>query len=179
MTAVLAWSARGQAATLKQELSDAWAREWAAQRPVVYPVPLPEWTYASEGSAYRLGNARVLPIKNGGRGPAFGVHGEVHTRDPRDGIAYDRQILAGTLGVGDALDARLVPHPGIQHWLGAVGVLRYHDLVGDEWQTRFRVVEGPGNEMSFEINPPVTTAAAGEPELPPADWNAAKPSTTK
>ena len=153
----------------KRGVDDAWAREWAAQRPIVYPHPLRDWAYASEGSPYRLGNQKVLPIKNGGRGPALDVRGEVHTRDPRDNVAYSRTIIAGTIAPGDLFDSRIVPQPGIQHWLGAVGVLRYHDLVGNEWQTRFRVVEAPGNEMAFETEI-ADTASIGEPVLPPAEW---------
>ena len=51
----------------KQEIDDAWAREWAAQRPVVYPLALPEWAYRSAGSrlmAPRRVSVWVPPIPN-------------------------------------------------------------------------------------------------------------------
>src|SRR5229473_7998313 len=80
----------------KEQIDGEWAREWAAQRPLVYPVALPEWVYASAGARYRDGNSRVLPLKNGGRGPALNVHGVI-VATKSGGAGYEREVLAGTI----------------------------------------------------------------------------------
>lgn len=143
---VNALAIRREAADRKQQIDDEWAREWAAQRPLVYPLALRDWAYASEGTRYRLGNARVLPLKNGGRGPAVNVRGTVTAKSP-DGTTYERQIIAGTIAAGDLFDARLVPHPGVQHWLGASATIQYSDLAQIEYKTRFDFPEGPHGEI--------------------------------
>jgi len=136
----------------KQEIDDAWAREWAAQRPVVYPLALPEWAYRSAGSRYAVaGNGRLLPLKNGGRGPALDVRGEVTASTP-DGTEYSCEILASPIAADDLLDARIVPHPGIQHWENARGVIRYKDLAGGSYETRFRRSLGPGSELVLTVD---------------------------
>src|SRR5579859_4130597 len=68
-------------------IGDAWAREWAAQRPVIYPLLLDEWL-SGQGDAYPgSSNRRLFPLKNGGRGPALNVTGVLtvtsgdHTRE--------------------------------------------------------------------------------------------------
>jgi Bacteriophage holin family, superfamily II-like len=66
---IVNWRAiRREQSDRRQEIEDAWAREWASQRPVVYPLALPQWTDRSPAS-----RARLLPLKNGGRGPALKV----------------------------------------------------------------------------------------------------------
>jgi hypothetical protein len=135
----------------KQQIDDEWAREWAAQRPLVYPVVLREWAYAGEGTNYRLGNKRVLPLKNGGRGPALNVRGVVTALSP-ESTTYECELLAGTIAAGDFLDARLVPHPGVINWLGASGTLRYSDLVGGEYETRFDFAQNPHGEIAVTVH---------------------------
>jgi hypothetical protein len=61
VTGVLADSTSQDVRLSHRALDDAWAREWAAQRLVVYPLALPEWTYSS--GRYERGNARLLPLK--------------------------------------------------------------------------------------------------------------------
>lgn len=145
----------------KEQIDAEWAREWAAQRPLVYPLALAEWAYASEGTRYRGGNARVLPLKNGGRGPALSVRGTVTATSPQ-GASYEREILAGTIAAGDLLDARIAPHPGVQHWNGAAGTLCYRDLAGTEYETRFECSHGPGNELVVTAHEQTVTPQRGQ-----------------
>ncbi len=140
----------------KEQIETEWAREWAAQRPVVYPVALPDWAYAQEGSRYRTGNARVLPLKNGGRGPALNVRGSVIATGS-DATAYERELEAGTIAAGDLLDARL-RQPGVQHWGSAKGVLRYSDLAGTEYETHFKGSLNIGNEIVLTVQEPVVVS---------------------
>jgi hypothetical protein len=156
---------RREQADRTAQIEAEWAREWAAQRPVVYPVGLPEWAYASEGSPYRGGNAMLLPIKNGGRGPALNVHGEISVAPP-ESQPYERTVLAGTIAAGDLLDARVVPYPGVHHWLHADGVLRYSDLAGTDWETRFEMTAGPDNSIVVTSEEPKPLSP--EAKAPPA-----------
>jgi hypothetical protein len=133
-------------------MGDEWAREWARQRPVVYPLALRAWAYREAGGPYEvIGSARVLPLKNGGRGPALNVTGEVSATSP-DGTQYECQILGGTIAAGDLFDARIVPHPGIQHWGTATGVIRYSDLVGGLYEARFEFSLTDGNELALLVH---------------------------
>lgn len=129
----------------ERQIEDEWTREWAAQRPLVYPLALPEWALASEGTRYRRGNADLLPLKNGGRGPALNVTGSV-TATLGVGATYEREIVAGTIAAGDLLDAR-VSGPGVHDWTRAEGVLLYRDLVGGGYQTRFECSLTEGRQL--------------------------------
>jgi len=134
----------------KRQFDDEWAREWASQRPVVYPLALFEWTHRS--GRYELpGNARLLPLKNGGRGVALEVKGEMTATTP-DGTSYSRELLAGPIAAGDLLDARIAPNPGIEHWQHATGVIRYRDLAGGAYETRFESSLGAGGELVLTVH---------------------------
>src|SRR5438874_11929561 len=61
----------------RKAISDEWAREWAAQRPVVYPV-LDQLASGGTSKPY-------LPPKNGGRGPALNVVAELKFKPPGKG----------------------------------------------------------------------------------------------
>jgi hypothetical protein len=89
--------------TNRSAIKDAWAREWAAQRPIVYPLALHAWVSRQSpyDGAYR---ANLLPLKNGGRGPALNVRGTLVV-SKQDGD-HEREIVAGTIAAGDLLDAR-------------------------------------------------------------------------
>jgi hypothetical protein len=144
----------------KRAISDEWAREWAAQRPVVYPLVLRAWAYREGGGPYEVsGNARVLPLKNGGRGPALNVNGEVTAATP-DGTRYERKLIAGTIAAGDLFDARVVPHPGIENWGTAEGVIRYGDLAGGLYEVRFECSLGPGSELVMIVHDPTHSPAS-------------------
>ena len=140
-----------------------WASEWAAQRPVVYPLALPDWVYSTAGTRYEGQNSRLLPLKNGGRGLALNVEGRLQAVSP-DGTSYDREILAGTIAAGDLLDSRLAPPPGVDNWIGAHGVIEYADLAGNRWETRFEVAEGAGGEIVISAHEPTVI-----PKVPAAD----------
>jgi hypothetical protein len=119
----------------KQQIREEKERQWSAQRPVVYPLADPRWT---EGTGpYEYDRSRRIPLKNGGRGPALNVEGEVHGLAPGE-IPYECRIVAGTIGVGEQLDGRIVPPPGVQYWDGAAGTLHYVDLRGVSYASRFR-----------------------------------------
>jgi hypothetical protein len=130
---------------LKTQLDDAWAREWAAQRPEVYPLLERDWVYGANVGPYASGNSRVLPLKNGGKGPALNVRGEVIAVSL--GNTYTREIIAGTIASGDLFDARIVPHPGVRDWQEAKGVLRYTDLAGGFYTGHFEFTQAEGNEL--------------------------------
>jgi hypothetical protein len=160
--AVLGYRANAEAirreqADRKQQIEDEWTREWAAQRPLVYPLALRDWAYASEGTRYRLGNSGVLPLKNAGRGPALNVHGRVTTRAP-DGTTYACDLAPASIAAGELLDGRLIPQPGIKHWLGASGLIEYADLAGTQYETRFDFPEGPHGEITVDVHPQVVVS---------------------
>ena len=52
------------------------------------------------------------------------------------------------------LDARIVPHPGIEHWEKAKGIIRYSDLAGIAYETQFECSHGPGNELVMTVHEP-------------------------
>lgn len=146
---------RREQADRKEAIEAGWAGEWAAQRPVVYPLVLRDWAYGSEGSPYRLGNARVLPLKNGGRGPALNVSGLLSATSS-DGTAYKRTLLAGTIAAGDLFDARVIGGV-IDNWMTVSGWIRYFDLTGAQWETKFEFSEEAGGEIGLEVHEPTQT----------------------
>jgi hypothetical protein len=149
----------------KEESEAGWAREWAAQRPLVYPIIERAWVYASAGSRYQGGNARVLALKNGGRGPALNVRGTISAISA-DGKGYECEILAGTIASGDLLDARIAPDPGVENWVGAHGAVQYVDLVGNTWETRFEFgEEAPGEIAVTTHEPTVVATTARTPDV--------------
>src|SRR4051794_1491895 len=79
------WQIRSERNDRKQQISDEWAKEWAAQRPVVYPLPTQSWASPLDGPPYFGSNAKLVPLMNGGRGPALNVHGEIQCRSQSDG----------------------------------------------------------------------------------------------
>lgn len=137
-------------AQARKEVRDAWSREWAAQRPEVYPLSEREWVYGT--GRYAQGRARLLPLKNGGRGPALNVRGEI-TAVSAQGATYEREIIAGTIAPGDLLDARLAPG-GVEDWSSVQGVIRYHDLSGRVYEGRFEFSHaGNSNELAVTAHP--------------------------
>ena len=152
VTVWLGWLAKKQA-------GDAWAREWAAQRPEVYPLLVREWVHGLE----RYGPVRlsVLPLKNGGRGPAIDVEGEI-TAVSADGTQYERKIIAGTIAPGDVLDARVAPAP-VEKWQTVSGVLRYRDLADGLYESRFEFSAAEGGELAVTTLPTVNKPAGQPP----------------
>jgi hypothetical protein len=142
---------RAERADRKEQSEAEWAREWAAQRPLVYPLPLREWVMATDGPPYFGSNAMSIPLKNGGRGPALDVHVAVEARSQPDGAWYQRETLRATIAAGDLFNARISPNPGIQHWIGSKGVVRYRDLAGGWYETPFEGVPGPGGEIDLRV----------------------------
>src|SRR2546423_5119072 len=101
---VSARSIRTERDDRREGMGDAWAREWAAQRPVVYPR-LPA-VNPSGGQVY-------LKLKNGGRGPALNVEGDLTLREDegehRWGGLSVGAIAAGDEEVGPLAGPRLSP----------------------------------------------------------------------
>lgn len=142
---------RGMVGAAKKGLDDDWAREWAAQRPVVYPLATAEWTQG------HIPRKTLLPLKNGGRGPALNVSGTVTA-----GIGetrYQRAIIAGTIAAGDLFEAR-IEEPGVQDWTTASGVLRYSDLVGGSYESGFTCSLSSGGELIVTVDEQMHTPAA-------------------
>lgn len=135
----------------KRGLEDDWGREWAAQRPLVYPLASAEW---ARGEVPRK---TILPLKNGGRGPALNVTGAVTAI--LDGNVCERAIVAGTIAAGDLFEAR-IEEPGVDDWSAAGGVIHYSDLAGGNYAGRFECSLGPGNELVVTVHDPVHTTPA-------------------
>lgn len=154
VAAVTLWivtATRSMVSAAKKGLDDDWAREWAAQRPVVYPLASVEWAQG------HIPRKTVLPLKNGGRGPALNVHGTV-AAGPGD-ARYERGIIAGTIAAGDLFEAR-IEGPGIHDWNDARGVLRYSDLVGGSYESGFTCSLASGSELMVTVDEQVHTPAA-------------------
>jgi hypothetical protein len=140
----------------RKAIEDSWVREWAAHRPVVYPVLLDEWLSGS-GAAYQQGgHKRLLPLKNGGRGPALNVRGVLTvTADNNDHV---HEILASTIAAGDLLNARLVPTcEAPADWSSARGTITFSDLAGGAWEQPFDFNKGPHGELELRVQEPTQT----------------------
>lgn len=154
------WSNRGA-------IGDAWAREWAAQRPVIYPLLLDEWL-SSHGDGYQdSSRGRLFPLKNGGRGPALNVTGKLTVTSGTSSLEH--QILGGTIAPGDLLNARLVPASGPPaEWAGAHGAIAYGDLVGGAYEQRFSFTKETGGELKLTLDKTThqTGSVARSPNAP-------------
>ena len=147
----------------RKALEDSWTREWAAQRPVVYPVLLEEWLSGTSGM-YRSGaHRRLLPLKNGGRGPALNIRGALMVTS-EDG-EREHAILAGTIAAGDLLIARLVPPCAApSDWMRASGAITYRDLAGGTWEQPFEIGKSSEGELELSLpEPKQTPLATGTP----------------
>jgi hypothetical protein len=142
---------RGMVSASKKGLEDDWSREWAAQRPVVYPLASAEWARGE------IPRKTVLPLKNGGRGPALNVTGTITAESGQK--QYERAIIGGTIAAGDIFEAR-IEEPGIEDWATARGVLRYSDLATGEYEGGFSYSRGPGNELVLTVDDPGHTTPA-------------------
>jgi hypothetical protein len=118
---------------------DAWAREWAAQRPVIYPV----LTGAT--------SAPFLPLKNGGRGPALNVEGELEYRS-NGKLEGTWRIIAGTIAAGDVEKGLISPQALAPPWHGVSGLIRYADLAGVRYRTRFEFSPGPHGVLELTVH---------------------------
>jgi hypothetical protein len=147
-TFVLAKRAREEAAAVRAETEQISAQVAAALRAYVYPETTAEWVW---GAAQPFGR-RVLPLRNGGPGLALNVEGHMRRGTEGEHIA----LYAGSIAPGRALDAR----PAVQIEGGISGVvtwhgeLRYGDLNGDQWTTRFTIGQGEGNQIVVEHESP-------------------------
>ena len=138
----------------KKGLDDEWSREWAAQRPVVYPLSSEEWAHGLRPRKL------ILPLKNGGRGPALNVEGVIAAVS--NGKSYERAIVAGTIAAGDLFEAR-IERPGIHDWSGATGVISYSDLAGGHYEGRFECSLGPGKELVVTVHDPAHVVVVTSP----------------
>ncbi len=143
---------RGERTDRRQASEDAWAREWASQRPVVYPrVPSRD--------------AEMLTFKNGGRGPALNVEGELLIRG-KDGQSTPWSDLAvGTIAVDDEETAVLAPATA-PPWPRVSGELRYTDLVGGSYVTRFDFSALTRDDLRVVVHPQEIQTAPQAPEPP-------------
>lgn len=135
----------------KRGLEDDWGREWAAQRPLVYPLASAEW---ARGEVPRK---TALPLKNGGRGPALNVKGTITSMV--EGEVYERALVAGTIAAGDLFEAR-IEEPGVHDWTTVSGVIQYADLAGGHYAGRFECALGPGSELVVTVHDPTHTTPA-------------------
>jgi len=140
----------------RKALEDSWTREWAAQRPVIYPVLLEEWLSGTSG-IYRSGaHKRLFPLKNGGRGPALNVRGDLTVTSAEAEREY--AILAGTIAAGDLLIARVAPPCALpSDWIRAKGSITYCDLAGGTWDQPFDISKGSEGELELSLPEPKQT----------------------
>lgn len=118
-----------------------WAREWAAQRPVLYPQ---RPTLGATGP----GGLTTLAVKNGGRGPALNVEGELTLRGERWGGILVTPIAAGDVETALIAGPRVAPP-----WPRMSGELRYKDLVGGDYVTRFDFRPNADGELELFVHP--------------------------
>lgn len=123
---------------------DAWAREWAAQRPLVYPV------LETIVRVERVSGLTVLPLKNGGHGPALNVVGRLAIRDDAGLGTGSWCVSVGTLAAGDAVSGSLSPSLA-PPWAALSGSLTYGDLAGGEYETPFEFSIGSAGQLELVV----------------------------
>lgn len=139
---------RGEKDDRRQAMSDEWSREWARQWPLLYPR-LPS----------EIGGQRYLKIKNGGRGPALNVQGELRIRDS-DGEKRWGGLSTGAIAAGDeeivGITGPLIAPP----WPRVSGELRYMDLADGTYVTHFDFQNGSDGDLEVVLHPQEHTPAA-------------------
>lgn len=157
----------GQSATLDAAASRrlaelAEADQDAAYVPYVYPLLTDEWL-ESENVA---GNE--IPIRNGGRGVALNVEGQIYWM----AISENTPLVGTTIASGDRVSIRTVK--SVEAWDDAHGYLAYSDVLGRRWQTRFSFlrpwVGGPLRVEVRSFGPDDAVTALG---AWPAGWEPA------
>jgi hypothetical protein len=147
-TFTLAKRAREEAQAVRKESERLGEQARAALRAEVYPESSAEW---AQGSGEWAGEtSRKLPLRNGGPGLALNVTGTVTF----EGVEGRTPLYAGSIAPGGTLNAR--PRaPLTAGWGKASGELRYSDLNGDEWLTRFRMrmSEGESGQLYVQHDP--------------------------
>lgn len=140
----------------RQAIRDAWVREWAAQRPVVYPLVLDDWLTGRTGTPYAdWRQLHVLPLKNGGRGPALNVRGVLTLAPGRGG--GERQLLGTTIAAGDLLNVQVVPPidtPPVAALADAHGTISYRDLAGGIWDQGFAFTQDSNGGLDLQLSEP-------------------------
>jgi hypothetical protein len=143
----------------RKAIDDAWTREWAAQRAVVYPVLLDDWLSGNGPAYHHDGRMRLLPLKNGGRGPALNVRGVLTVTSANNDQVHD--LLASTIAAGDLLSARLVPPcEAPAAWSSAHGLITYQDLAGGAWEQCFDFKKSPQGGLELSLREPTHTPLA-------------------
>ena len=147
----------------------------ASALPNVYPVARHDWAWKMDNSRYEGSNRTyLLPVKNGGPGLALNVTGQVCAREYEGMGAYQRSIIAGSIASGDEYDTRL-SEGGVEQWIaGSFGYLRYDDVTGVSWETRF-ICRGRGTSVYFDVDPPRRTDELDEWRCPPPEWGQVPP----
>jgi len=139
----------------RQSIGDEWAREWGRQRPLVYPrVP------QKIGGTYPQ---RHLKLKNGGRGPALDVEGELRERRNKGDFHWG-QLSAGAIAAGDKEVVPIAGPPMSPKWSIVSGVIRYSDLVSGTYVTRFDL-RGDGDEELEIVDSPAGAHTGGPEQL--------------
>jgi hypothetical protein len=147
----------------RRAIDDAWAREWAAQRPAIYPVLLDDWLSGRGGAYQGSSNNRLFPLKNGGEGLAINVTGALTVT--AGASTRKHQILGSTIAAGDLLNARLVPPAGMPaDWASAHGAVVYRDLAGVTYEQPFTLTREPGGELELTLDEPTHTRGSLSPD---------------
>jgi hypothetical protein len=152
----LARRAREEAQAVRKESDRLGDQARAVLRAYVYPESSAEWAQA-RGEWTSVGNQWALPLRNGGPGLALNVAGSIKV----EGVEDTTPLVAGSIASGRTLNAR--PAAPVAGWGKVSGELRYRDLNGDEWVTRFRMLmsEGESGQLYAEHDPPELVASDG------------------
>jgi hypothetical protein len=141
----------------------------ASQRPFVLPVTTgwrPKGAFMPEPfNVTRPPRAKPEPwmmLSNAGTGPAYNVTGGLFWEG---GIGGGWQLVPASVPAGRDIPASLETHAGFDvKWAEAIGYLRYLDLAGTEWQTRFRYRQNTSGQFSVEVLGYGKASKLGEPD---------------
>jgi hypothetical protein len=164
----LGTKAQREAEAVKDQVTIEQEQLAAAQRPFVLPITAgwgPWMAWPGERQVPRHMGEGVEPwmmLNNAGAGPAINIRGGLYWRG---GIGGGWQVIPTSIGAGEHIPTNLEAHPGYEvKWPEAVGYLRYSDLAGTEWQTRFRYRQNTAGQYSAEVTAVGKTSNPGEPD---------------
>ena len=114
----------------------------AAQEPRVFPAPSREWTDAAAPYDGPLNRFDVLPVTNGGLGPALNVRARLEYGGRGSGTVV--QTVPTSLAPNASADLRL-NGKAPPDWSNVAGGIVYEDMSGGLWQTDFRITQEGGH----------------------------------
>jgi hypothetical protein len=114
----------------------------AAQKPRVFPAPSREWTDGAAPYDGPLHRFDVIPVTNGGLGPALNVRARLEYGGRGSGTVV--QTVPTSLAPNASADLRL-NSKAPSDWSNVAGGIVYEDVSGGLWQTDFRITQEGGH----------------------------------